>query len=84
MTGKVLLNAFALAVAALPISAAGAMPMPAGPAPDAGPLARYCLRVEAVTGTRLETIQCWTREQWADLGVDVDKDWAKEGVAVKP
>ena len=84
MTSKVLLNAFTLAVAALPISAAGAMSMPAGPAPDAGPGARYCLRVEAALGTRLETVQCWTREQWADLEVDVDKDWAQEGVAVKP
>lgn len=84
MTSKILPITFAVIVAVLPISAASAMPMPTGSAPDAGPLARYCLRVEAVTGTRLETVQCWTREQWADLGVDVDKDWAKEGVAVKP
>ena len=51
-------------------------------APAAGPDARYCLRVEAVTGSRVERIRCWTREQWAGLGVDVDKEWAKEGVRV--
>ena len=51
-------------------------------APAAGPDARYCLRVEPVTGTRVERIRCWTREQWAGLGVDVDKEWAREGVRV--
>ena len=51
-------------------------------APQASPDALYCLRVEAVTGTRLETVQCWTRAEWAENEVDVDKDWAKEGVAV--
>jgi hypothetical protein len=51
-------------------------------APAAGPDARYCLRVEPVTGTRVERIRCWTRERWAELGVDVDKEWAREGVRV--
>ncbi|HYE28646.1 MAG TPA: hypothetical protein VEA61_10480 [Allosphingosinicella sp.] len=51
-------------------------------APAAGPDARYCLRVEPVTGSRVERIRCWTRERWAGLGVDVDREWAKEGVRV--
>lgn len=51
-------------------------------APAAGPDARYCLRVEPVTGSRVERIRCWTREHWAGLGVDVDREWAKEGVRV--
>ena len=51
-------------------------------APAAGPDARYCLRVEAVTGSRMERIRCWTRERWAGLGVDIDREWAKEGVRV--
>lgn len=51
-------------------------------APAAGPDARYCLRVEAVTGSRVERIRCWTRERWAGLGVDVDREWAREGVRV--
>ena len=55
---------------------------PMAGAPAAGPDARYCLRVEAVTGSRVERIRCWTRERWAGLGVDVDREWAKEGVRV--
>jgi hypothetical protein len=51
-------------------------------APAAGPDARYCLRVEAITGTRVERIRCWTRERWAGMGVDLDREWAKEGVRV--
>jgi hypothetical protein len=51
-------------------------------APAAGPDARYCLRVEPVLGTRVERIRCWTRERRAGLGVDVDREWAKEGVRV--
>jgi hypothetical protein len=51
-------------------------------APAAGPDARYCLRVEPVTGTRIERIRCWTRERWAGMGVDLDREWAKEGVRV--
>lgn len=51
-------------------------------APAAGPGARYCLRVEPVTGTLVERVRCWTRAQWAEQGVDVDEEWAKEGVSV--
>ena len=51
-------------------------------APAAGPGARYCLRVEPVTGTLIERVRCWTREQWVEQGVDVDKEWAREGVTI--
>ena len=51
-------------------------------APAAGPGARYCLRVEAPTGSHVERILCWTRQQWTDEGVDVDEEWAREGVTV--
>jgi hypothetical protein len=51
-------------------------------APAAGPEARYCLRVAADTGSLIERVRCWTREQWAKQGVDVDKEWAQEGVSV--
>ena len=51
-------------------------------APPGGPATRYCLRVEPVTGSRIERIECWTREEWAEQGVNVDRDWAKEGVRV--
>jgi hypothetical protein len=75
--------AFGLVVAAAsPVLARPAERNEMAGAPAAGPEAQYCLRVEAVTGTRLERIQCWTREQWTEMGVDVDKEWAKEGVRV--
>jgi hypothetical protein len=77
--GKLLL-AFAI-IASSPLAA---QPMPVEGAPQAPPDARYCMRVEAATGTRLETIQCWTRAEWAWAGVDVDLDWAKNGVRVDP
>ena len=64
-----------IAIAASPASAAAQ-------APAASPNARYCMRVEAITGSRLESVECWTREEWAAQGVDVDKDWPKEGIRV--
>ena len=53
-------------------------------APAGGPETRYCMRVEAATGSRIERIWCWTREQWAEQEVDLDAEWAKEGVRVLP
>ena len=50
------------------------------PAGDAN--TRYCLRVDPITGSRMETIQCRTREDWALLEVDVDREWAENGVRV--
>jgi hypothetical protein len=43
---------------------------------------RYCMRIAALTGSHIERVKCWTREQWAEQGVDVDKDWPREGVRV--
>ncbi len=80
MALRLYVAAFGVFVAAAPLSAATpAMPMPA---PVEGPNALYCLRIEAVTGSRLETVRCWTRAEWAEQGVDVDQDWAEEGVSV--
>lgn len=80
MACKELFLAFALIA---PATAAFASQMPSGegapPAPDS---ALYCLRIEAVTGTRLEEVKCLTRQQWAELEVDVDAEWPKEGVRV--
>lgn len=65
------------------VSVLAAAPMPAtAQAPEASESALYCMRVEPHTGSRLETIECWTRAEWADGGVDVDQDWAEEGVRV--
>ena len=67
-------------VAALPVAAASAERTPP---PMEGPDARYCMHVEAVTGSLVQTVRCWTREQWADQGVDLDEEWSKEGLGVK-
>ena len=82
MAHKILIVALGMATAASPLSATQPEPDPASMAPTAGPDARYCLRIEAVTGTRLEEVKCWTRQEWAEQEVDVDKEWAEEGVAV--
>ncbi len=83
--------ALKLSAIALSLIVVAASPLPAvqsetdvgAGAPEAGPDALYCLRVDPLTGSRIERIKCWTREHWADQGVDVDKAWAKDGVAVK-
>jgi len=51
-------------------------------ASKAAPETKYCMRIEAITGSRLEEVKCWTRAEWAEQGVDVDHDWAAEGVRV--
>jgi len=62
------------------------LPLPANPgttsAPPGSPTTRYCLRVDPATGSRIETIQCRTRDDWAALDVDVDQEWADNGVRV--
>jgi len=55
---------------------------PAATAPAGDANTRYCMRVEPQTGSRIESIECWTRDEWTVGGVDIDQDWAKEGVRV--
>jgi hypothetical protein len=71
-----------IAVAASPVLALPAPRDPGRGAPAAGPHALYCLRVEPVTGSLIGGVRCWTRQEWVEVGVDVDKEWAKEGVRV--
>ena len=82
MALKEMILALGTIVAASAASATQPEPAPAAGAPAAGPDARYCMRIEAITGSRLEELKCWTRAEWAEQGVDVDKEWAKEGVSV--
>ena len=67
---------------ASPVAATQSEPTTEAGAPAAPPEARYCLHVEPITGSRIETIRCETREGWAELEINVDKEWAKEGVKV--
>ena len=78
MAHQVLVAALSVMVAALPTPANTGTTG----APEGTPSTRYCLRVDPIIGSRIETIQCMTREQWADLDVDVDQEWAQNGVRV--
>ena len=80
MAPKELLLALTMILAASPVSAAGREPNPTRVAPAGGPQTKYCMYIEAITGSRLEELKCWTRDEWAEQGVDVDKEWAEEGV----
>jgi hypothetical protein len=82
MAFKIFAAALGLLAAASPASAAIHEPGTPTGAPAGTPDTLYCMHIEAVTGSRLEEVKCWTRAEWADRGVDVDRDWAKEGVSV--
>ena len=81
MTRTGLIAAFSMLAVASP-SAAFPVAPGVGPAPAAPDSARYCLRMEPITGTRIETVECRTRYEWADLDVNVDDEWAENGVRV--
>ena len=80
MAHKELVVALGMIFAASPALATNQEPTPTS-APAGTPETKYCMRVEPVTGTRIEFVECWTRDEWAEQGVDVDKEWAKEGVS---
>ena len=82
MSHKTVLAALGMMAAFSPALAAQPEPSDEQGAPAASTDARYCLRVEPTTGSRIELIQCETRWEWSLLGVDLDKEWAKEGVRV--
>lgn len=75
--------AFDALIVALSLGAASLQAGP-GPAPAAAPPGtpetRYCLRVDPLVGSRVETIQCKTRDEWSALEIDVDQEWAQNGV----
>lgn len=79
MAHKALVVACGIVLAASPAWATIQDPAPT-PAPPGTPETRYCMHIEAITGSRIEKLKCWTREEWAEQEVDVDAEWAKEGV----
>ena len=83
MAHRKLALALSLIAAATPVwGAPEERPRPAT-APPGTVETRYCMWISAFTGTLIEQVKCWTRDQWARQGVDVDKDWPKEGVRVE-
>ena len=61
--------------------AAPALAAQAEPAPTGNADTRYCMRI-TLTGNVLEPVRCWTRAEWAEQGVDVDREWPREGIRV--
>jgi hypothetical protein len=73
----------ALLALALSLTAAPAVAIPeTQPAPPGTETTRYCIRVKALTGSNVKTVQCWTRAEWAAQDVDVDQVWSRDGVRV--
>jgi hypothetical protein len=92
MAHKTLLVALSMVAAASSGSAAQPDVRPLEPstraptataAPPGTPDTRYCMRVE-LTGYVIDAVRCWTRAEWAEQGVDVDRDWHRDGVRVIP
>jgi hypothetical protein len=81
MAHKEVVVALSMIAAASPVSATSPEPTP-NTAPAGTPETKYCMWIEAITGTRVESVWCWTREEWAQQGVDVDKAWAKDGYKI--
>ena len=85
MAWKKILLASVLIAGAVPVAASQSEhvdhPTIAG-APAAPEGALYCLKMEPITGTRIGSVLCWTRQQWADNDIDLDKAWAEDGVEV--
>ena len=75
--------AVGIVAVASPALATNAQPRPMAEAPAGTPQTRYCMRVDPLTGSLVQIVQCWTREEWAEQGVDVDREWAKNGVNVE-
>jgi hypothetical protein len=83
MAHKALVLVLGMIVAASPVMAATSEPPPTTPAPAGSAETRYCLHVAPVTGSLVETVQCWTRDEWAEQDVDIDQVWAKDGVRIE-
>ena len=80
MAHKALVLCLGALVAASPLSASVQDPREMSREPEGTTETKYCMHIEAITGSRIEEVKCWTRAEWAERGVDVDQDWAREGV----
>ena len=85
MAWKQILLASIMVAGAVPAAASQSDPSDdavAARAPDAPEGALYCLKMEPITGTRIGSVLCWTRQQWAENDIDLDEAWAEDGVEV--
>lgn len=85
MAWKTILLASAMVAGAVPVSASQSEQsddVTTTRAPDAPEGALYCLKMEPITGTRIGSILCWTRQEWTENDIDLDGAWAEDGVEV--
>ena len=66
-----------LALLSLILTSAPAAAEPAKGKAAARDQTKYCIEVEAITGSRISKMECRTKAEWARLGVDVDEVLAK-------
>ena len=81
MAHKAVIAAFSMMAFAAPALASHPEHDPSAAAPQASENAQYCLNIE-ITGSRVEKVLCLTRQEWVDQDVDVDQEWAENGVRV--
>jgi len=81
MANKALIAAAGMIVFTAPALANHPERDPSAGAPQASENAQYCLNIE-ITGSRVERVLCLTRAEWVDQEVDVDREWAENGVRV--
>ena len=74
--------AVALCIIAVAAPASASLNEPRA-APPGSAETKYCLRVEKTVGNLLERIECFTRAEWDEQGIDVDKEWANAGVRIQ-
>jgi hypothetical protein len=66
-----------IVVLSLIVAAPAAAAEPASKRTTAQDQTKYCIEVEAMTGSRISKMECRTKAEWAQLGVDVDEVLAR-------
>jgi hypothetical protein len=70
-----------ISIIAFSIAATAGFSVPAAatdkPAPSQAREVKYCMAPEALTGSRMRTVQCLTKAEWAARGVDIDEQRRK-------
>ena len=66
-----------IVILSLILAAPAAAAEPASNMTTARDQTKYCIEVEAMTGSRISKMECRTKAEWAQLGVDVDEVLAR-------
>lgn len=66
-----------IVILSLILAAPAAAAEPASKRTTARDQTKYCIEVEAMTGSRISKMECRTKAEWAQLGIDVDEVLAR-------